>query len=568
MGGKSRSFELHLTKTYDMLLTYEYNKLLKGNSSFSPLFDKPLIGLVVLIRIASAIYNIINDCDETYNYWEPSHYLIFGNGYQTWEYSPTYAIRSYFYLLIHIWPLYLLRLLIENKLMMFYLLRIFISSLSIYGEIKLYKKWKELTGQNFLFFSWPLPALFISCSSFLPSSSSMQMIFLSIFSYLSNDHMMFIIYTGISCLIHWPYVVVIGVPMAVYNIRHFKKYILYTTIFCLFTIIPILIDSYFYGRVVVAFWNIVSYNVFNPNTGPELYGVEPWTFYFINSIINCGLLFICYIIWPFVMAMETYLIRGLKNKIPSTKLIYLYSSSFIWFLIMTTQKHKEERFLYPIYPFIIIFSCHTIHSLKNILLVMTKKVWLGPLFLCSVIMINTVISISRILLIINGFQAPINVYSFLYKNAMNLNPNQDKLVCVSEEWHRNPGNFFLPNNFKFGFVKSDFNGILPAYYNESFAKPTRTNGGKFNNLNQEEMDRYVDINECFCLIDLIDPISINKDGEIIKHHKKWTNYYYEDFLIPENSKKLFRSFYIPFLWKNLKYYQFKKYSILIPSRSK
>jgi alpha-1,2-mannosyltransferase len=36
-----------------------------------------------------------------YNYWEPTHYLVHGNGFQTWEYSPRYAIRSWAYVAIH-----------------------------------------------------------------------------------------------------------------------------------------------------------------------------------------------------------------------------------------------------------------------------------------------------------------------------------------------------------------------------------------------------------------------------------------------------------------------------------
>ena len=32
------------------------------------------------------------------------HFLMFGSGFQTWEYSPKYAIRSYAYLLLHTLP--------------------------------------------------------------------------------------------------------------------------------------------------------------------------------------------------------------------------------------------------------------------------------------------------------------------------------------------------------------------------------------------------------------------------------------------------------------------------------
>lgn len=37
-------------------------------------------------RLLSSLYNIIHDCDEVYNYWEPLHFLLYGYGMQTWEY--------------------------------------------------------------------------------------------------------------------------------------------------------------------------------------------------------------------------------------------------------------------------------------------------------------------------------------------------------------------------------------------------------------------------------------------------------------------------------------------------
>jgi hypothetical protein len=41
------------------------------------------------------------DCDETFNYWDPLHYLLFGRGFQTWEYSPQFSLRTYAYVLLH-----------------------------------------------------------------------------------------------------------------------------------------------------------------------------------------------------------------------------------------------------------------------------------------------------------------------------------------------------------------------------------------------------------------------------------------------------------------------------------
>jgi hypothetical protein len=38
------------------------------------------------VRIVSAVFNPISDCDEVFNYWEPIHNVLFRTGLQTWEY--------------------------------------------------------------------------------------------------------------------------------------------------------------------------------------------------------------------------------------------------------------------------------------------------------------------------------------------------------------------------------------------------------------------------------------------------------------------------------------------------
>ena len=31
---------------------------------------------IVLARLLGSVTNIVHDCDEVYNYWEPLHYLV------------------------------------------------------------------------------------------------------------------------------------------------------------------------------------------------------------------------------------------------------------------------------------------------------------------------------------------------------------------------------------------------------------------------------------------------------------------------------------------------------------
>ena len=52
------------------------------------------LGLLMVARLLSSGINIVHDCDEVYNYWEPLHYLIHSSGMQTWEYryAPVHTI--------------------------------------------------------------------------------------------------------------------------------------------------------------------------------------------------------------------------------------------------------------------------------------------------------------------------------------------------------------------------------------------------------------------------------------------------------------------------------------------
>ena len=78
--------------------------------------DIPLpfvIVVLLLVRVVGATWSVIADCDETFNYWEALHLVLYGRdqitsqSLQTWEYSPEFAIRSWAYILLHAvvaWP--------------------------------------------------------------------------------------------------------------------------------------------------------------------------------------------------------------------------------------------------------------------------------------------------------------------------------------------------------------------------------------------------------------------------------------------------------------------------------
>ena len=51
------------------------------------------------------------------------------------------------------------------------------------------------------------------------------------------------------------------------------------------------IDSTYFGRLVIAPFNIVTYNIFS-SKGPELYGTESASFYLINGFLNFNFVFL------------------------------------------------------------------------------------------------------------------------------------------------------------------------------------------------------------------------------------------------------------------------------------
>ncbi|CAF3704272.1 unnamed protein product [Rotaria sp. Silwood1] len=95
------------------------------------------------MRLISAFFNPIDDCDEVFNFYEPLHKLIYGNGFQTWEYSPLFALRSYAYIIIHWLPISFIPL--SFKLITFYVLR---SCLAIICAISIYRISKNIFIKN------------------------------------------------------------------------------------------------------------------------------------------------------------------------------------------------------------------------------------------------------------------------------------------------------------------------------------------------------------------------------------------------------------------------------------
>lgn len=135
-------------------------------------------GLFLLANSIAAFYSPIQDCDEVFNYWEPTHYLNHGHGLQTWEYSPDYAIRSWAYTGLHALVIGAGRLLpFATKTFEFYFLRLTLGLICAACETRLYSTIsRTINPRVAIFFLMILvfsPGMYHASVAYLPSSFAM-----------------------------------------------------------------------------------------------------------------------------------------------------------------------------------------------------------------------------------------------------------------------------------------------------------------------------------------------------------------------------------------------------------
>uniref|UniRef100_A0A5F9D2S5 Mannosyltransferase n=1 Tax=Oryctolagus cuniculus TaxID=9986 RepID=A0A5F9D2S5_RABIT len=325
-------------------------------------------------RLCAALLSNISDCDETFNYWEPTHYLIYGKGFQTWEYSPVYAIRSYAYLLLHAWPAaFHARILQTNKILVFYFLRCLLAFVSCICELYFYKavckKFGLHVSRMMLAFLVLSTGMFCSSSAFLPSSFCMYTTLIAMTGWYMDKTSIAVLGVAAGAILGWPFSVALGLPIAFDLLvmkRRWKSFFHWSLVALILFLVPVVvIDSYYYGKLVIAPLNIVLYNVFTPH-GPDLYGTEPWYFYLINGFLNFNIAFaLALLVLPLTSLMEYLLQRFHVQNLGHPYWLTL-APMYIWFAIFFIQPHKEERFLFPVYPLICLCGAVALSALQGV----------------------------------------------------------------------------------------------------------------------------------------------------------------------------------------------------------
>ncbi|XP_025078630.1 alpha-1,2-mannosyltransferase ALG9-like [Pomacea canaliculata] len=538
--------------------------------------------LLMSARLCAALWNIVTDCDETYNYWESAHYLLYGYGFQTWEYSPVYAIRSYAYILPYLIPMRLFEIfLTNNKILIFYLLRCCLGTVCAACEVYLYKAVNQAVGTNvarlMLWFLLLSTGMFIACTAFLPSSFSMYLTMVAVASWLTGKNNVAILAVAASTIIGWPFAAALGLPIA-FDVIFRQKQVLYFGLWCIisavvFLLPVVLIDTHYYGRLVIAPLNIIFYNVFTSH-GPDLYGVEPMSYYILNGFLNFNIIFLAACVSLPAVIIGAWVMRLPANKRFPVWLIL--APMYIWILIFFTRPHKEERFLFPIYPFFALGGAVFVDIVQKLWsYIMPEAVRARYTESSNIISIFTgilfsLLCLSRSVALYQGYHASMDIFVELHKVANDpkvhtLPFDKHVNICMGKDWYRFPSNFFLPSDrWHLQFIKSEFKGLLPKAY-EPWPNGTRLIPSNMNDLNKEEPSRYIDISRCHYLVDLDVPTESSLEPRYAAL-EDWTVVASAPFLDAGRSHRLLRAFYIPFV--SAAHCHYADYNILKTTRTK
>lgn len=523
--------------------------------------------LIFPFRLFSALSNPIGDCDETFNYWEPTHYLHFGRGFQTWEYSPEYGLRSYIYILLHVFYGKISQLLlieeVFGKVGLFFAIRVVLGTISCFCEARFvssasYKFGKTTATFTALFMAFS-SGMFNATTAYLPQQFTMCALMLAFAHWFRGNHAGVIFWMGVSSLLGWPFSVLLGIPMVfdiLYNSGFFKP-LLWAILSAAACLIPsVLVDYFFYRKWLIAPVNIAIYNSSSTH-GANLYGVEPWTYYVNNLFLNYNLVFFFSLLTFPLSALFAVVGEERAKRVARSTLLH-GSSMMIWLALMFKMPHKEERFLFIIYPHMALcaaqFLSQTLHIFRS------RSPSSSPsspssssrwnLFQKTVVFlvvaVYTTLGVSRTYATMNNYNAPLSVYRSLYSEIESNPTTSDINVCVGKEWYRFPSRYFVPNQTGGGgrvevqFLKSDFDGLLPKAF-EPLPYGTFEIPSEMNDMNREEPSRYVSPSSCEYIIDL----DLPSQREPHYGQEGFEVLYSSPFLDASRSPSLYRAFYIP-----------------------
>ena len=232
------------------------------------------------------------------------------------------------------------------------------------------------------------------------------------------------------------------------------------------------VDTFFYHKLVLVPWKILSYNIFSgAGRGPDIFGTEPFDFYIRNLLLNFNVWFILALCAGPLIVLQYVLQLEPSTRFTLMRNAFFVSPFYMWLAIFSAQAHKEERFMYPAYPFLALNAAIALHYIlayvgnanpKKLMGKIPAKLKFGVVLTSVVLAID--IGMLRTLGVVSAYRAPLQIYAALQQSDV---ARTGGILCLGKEWYRFPSSYFLPYGMHAKFVRSEFNGLLPGEFNEA-----------------------------------------------------------------------------------------------------
>lgn len=184
---------------------------------------EPIVAFYIFaaVNLLAALFTPITDCDEVFNYWEPTHYLNHGYGLQTWEYSPEFSIRSWLYIVLHAAVGKLGHVFLSNKSHEFYFIRLILGLVCAMCQTRLFstisKVMNPRVGIMFMIVTLSSPGMFSASVAYLPSSFAMYTTMLGTTAFMDwrggSKTNAGIMWFGIGGIMGWPFAIALIGPL-------------------------------------------------------------------------------------------------------------------------------------------------------------------------------------------------------------------------------------------------------------------------------------------------------------------------------------------------------------------
>lgn len=236
---------------------------------------------------------------------------------------------------------------------------------------------------------------------------------------------------------------------------------------------------------------------------------------------------------------------------------------YMWLAIFTLQPHKEERFMYPAYPFLALNAAMSLHLVLSAIGSTDPKTLMGKIparlklmGVALVMFLSFDLSLARVFGLWDAYAAPLSIYKPLWEGPEGGEPlgGPGDTVCYGKEWYRFPSSYFLPRDMHAKFVRSEFRGLLPGEFSEArtgfgFWSGTWLPPSGLNDRNEEDPSKYVELRTCSFLVDTQYPERTRPvsplEPDYVSQRESWDVVRCKRFLDAEKTHILARVMWVP-----------------------